>query len=156
MTAVMNGTAIERFWARVNRTDSCWLWTGTRNGNGYGIFTFDNRRSVVHRFSYREFVGELVAGMEVDHICRVRHCVNPDHLRVTTSGQNHQNISPIGRGRSGYRGVIYKRGRWIARVKVAGVQHEVWSFADVEEARQVAVALRNQLMTHNTADRVSA
>jgi hypothetical protein len=64
--------------------NGCWLWTGCKNGKGYGGF----RSNGAHRFSYAWFVGPIADGLEVDHLCRVRHCVNPAHLEAVTGMVN--------------------------------------------------------------------
>jgi hypothetical protein len=66
----------------------CWLWTGSYTGNGYGGFWTGERQVKAHRFSYEVHVGSIPTGMHLDHICRVRMCVNPDHLRVVTNREN--------------------------------------------------------------------
>lgn len=80
-------SARERFWGFVN-TDGplgCWLWTGSQSDNGYGSFTDDGRRTVsAHRFSFEMHVGPIPDDLVIDHLCRVHHCVNPDHLEAVT------------------------------------------------------------------------
>ena len=79
-----------RFMAKVDTTapGGCWLWTAHRNADGYGVFRFDGQMGGAHRFAYRLLVGPVPEGMELDHLCRVRHCVNPDHLEVVTHAEN--------------------------------------------------------------------
>lgn len=87
MTKVRN--AEQRFWPRVNKTDTCWLWTGSLVGEGYGRITDDNGRSAfVHRFAYELLVGPVPGGKQLDHLCRVRACVNPTHLEPVTRREN--------------------------------------------------------------------
>lgn len=85
--------ALARFWAKVQVTSSgCWLWTGTLSAKGYGRFRPNgnmNRRVMAHRFAYEILVGLIPEGKQLDHKCRNRACVNPDHLEVVT---NHENI----------------------------------------------------------------
>jgi hypothetical protein len=86
-----------RFWQKVNKdgplpasdtlaagSGPCWLWTGAAAlslaGTEYGSFRFDGKPGGAHRYSYRLHTGPLVVGMEIDHLCRVTLCVNPDHL----------------------------------------------------------------------------
>jgi hypothetical protein len=79
----------ELFWSRVNKTDSCWLWTGSIRGKGYGQTLRSNgSRSYAHRFSYELVNGPIPEGLCVDHICRVRLCVNPAHLQAVTLKEN--------------------------------------------------------------------
>lgn len=73
-----------RFMAKVDQTGDCWLWTGAKTTNGYGAF--DKR--VAHRWLYERVVGPVPEGLQLDHLCRVRHCVNPAHLEPVTQREN--------------------------------------------------------------------
>jgi hypothetical protein len=78
------------FWSRV-RLDGepgCWLWTGSRNGAGYASFAIRGIGHVGHRLAYQLVVGPIPAGFQVDHLCRIRHCVNPSHMELVTSAEN--------------------------------------------------------------------
>lgn len=82
---------IERFWSRVDASGDCWEWTGGRDRNGYARFHlgFQPRPAeLVHRIAYRLLVGPIQPGLQLDHLCRVRHCVNPDHLEPVTATVN--------------------------------------------------------------------
>jgi hypothetical protein len=81
-------TPTDRFWAKVDRTDGCWLWTAGRDGPGYGQLKVDEQTVKAHRFSYELHVGPIPDGLELDHLCRVRHCVNPAHLEPVTHAEN--------------------------------------------------------------------
>jgi hypothetical protein len=97
-------SAEQRFWAKVTKTDTCWLWTGATNGTGYGRFSRDRQSLVsVHRFSYELQVGPVPAGMCVLHRCDVRNCVRPDHLFLGTVADNNQDMIAKGRGSTGQR-----------------------------------------------------
>lgn len=65
-----------------------WLWRGRPNHHGYGRIGVDGRLLLAHRYVYEQLVGPIPTGMVIDHICRVRHCVAPHHLRVVTRTQN--------------------------------------------------------------------
>lgn len=78
----------ERFWRYVEKTDSCWLWTGACNQGGYGQFHGKNHRGQASRFAYQFKVGEIPNGLDLDHLCRNRICVNPDHLEPVTRRTN--------------------------------------------------------------------
>lgn len=73
----------DRFWSKVDPTPSgCWIWTAYLNGKGYGKFKWEGRMAQAHRVSYEVLVGPIPDGMEIDHTCRTRACVNPTHLEV--------------------------------------------------------------------------
>lgn len=77
-----------RFLAKVNKTETCWLWTGWIERNGYGRFWLDGRQVGAHRVAHELFVGRIPEGLEIDHLCRVKHCVNPSHLEAVTASEN--------------------------------------------------------------------
>lgn len=83
-------TLEERFWHYTDQNGplGCWIWKGSLSRYGYGEVFLNGKRFRAHRISYRIRHGKLPAEGVLDHICRVRHCVNPDHLRVMTIGQN--------------------------------------------------------------------
>lgn len=72
---------------KVDETTGCWLWTGSINDDGYGT-TWPSPEKFAHRGAYHRLVGPVPAGMELDHLCRVRACVNPDHLEPVTQALN--------------------------------------------------------------------
>jgi HNH endonuclease len=82
----------KRFWTKVEKTDSCWLWTAAKDPKGYGRFFYTKNgkriRSGAHQYAYIRFVGPIPPGHELDHLCRNRACVRPDHLEVVTHGDN--------------------------------------------------------------------
>lgn len=79
-------TPEERFWSKVNKAGpgGCWLWTG-HTVNGYGR---DGSGRRVHRVAYEELVTLIPEGLHLDHLCRVRNCVNPEHLEPVTNREN--------------------------------------------------------------------
>lgn len=81
-------TPEERFWRKVKRTDLCWLWQGAKNNEGYGTFWVAPHVVAPHRFAYELLVGAVPDGLELDHLCRVVSCVNPDHLEAVTHAEN--------------------------------------------------------------------
>jgi hypothetical protein len=81
-------TDADRFWAKVVEIDGCWVWQSTRFDNGYGGFTVGKRLVRAHRFAYEQMVGEIPDGLQLDHLCRNRLCVNPDHLDPVTPRVN--------------------------------------------------------------------
>lgn len=80
----MSQSDIERFWSRVNKTESCWEWTAGRfrptYGPGYGAFVCTGKTWRAHRWAWQTFVGPIPAGLSVLHHCDNPICVRPDHL----------------------------------------------------------------------------
>lgn len=75
----------ERLLTNIVKKDGCWLWTGYLAHGGYGHVSeggAGGRRLLVHRASYETFVGPIPDGLSIDHLCRVRHCINPQHLEA--------------------------------------------------------------------------
>lgn len=66
----------------------CWLWLGGISDRGYGIANYNKKRFKAHRFVYQTLVGEIKEGLCLDHLCRVRSCVNPKHLEQVTFQEN--------------------------------------------------------------------
>lgn len=79
---------LTQFWGRVNKGADCWLWTAAQNGNGYGRLRFNGKNKYAHRVSYEDLVGPIPHGLELDHLCRNRLCVNPAHLDPVTTRTN--------------------------------------------------------------------
>ena len=75
-----------RFWAKVekNGPTDCWLWIASKSRDGYGMFEMRG----AHRVAYEMLVGPIPDGLQVDHLCRTRDCVNPSHMELVTSREN--------------------------------------------------------------------
>ena len=88
-------SAIERFEAKYipEPNVGCWLWMAYLQRDGYGQFTAYSigKRAfqvAAHRWSYEHFIGPIPKGFQIDHLCRVRSCVNPHHLEAVTCKEN--------------------------------------------------------------------
>lgn len=87
----------QRLLEKTLKTGACWLWQGAKDAAGYGYISRDGARRPgskgasgerVHRVSYRLFKGEIATGLEIDHLCKVRNCLNPDHLEAVDRRTN--------------------------------------------------------------------
>jgi len=100
--------AIERFWARTDRSGPphptlgtpCWIWTGSRHPSGYGYSTLGRAHRVAHELA----IGPIPTGHEILHLCDVPACINPAHLRSGTHAENMADMAE--KGRAGNRGMI--------------------------------------------------
>lgn len=101
--------AADRIWQFIDKTPGgCWIWTGSRGQNGYGLFQVDGRSTQAHRFVYVALVGPIPDGHQIDHLCHSfsescdggpacphRPCVNPLHLQpVTPRTNNLRGLAP--------------------------------------------------------------
>lgn len=77
-----------RIQARVVNADGCWVWQGAKKPSGYGNIYVEGRYLNTHRAAYMAFVGPIPDGLTIDHLCRNRSCVNPDHLEPVTHREN--------------------------------------------------------------------
>lgn len=92
----------DRFWAKVNKNSGvigakpelgeCWIWTASKTPKGYGEFWLAEakRLGAAHRWSWQQQHGSVPDGLELDHLCRVRACVRPEHLDPVTPAINNQ------------------------------------------------------------------
>ncbi len=78
----------ERFLEKVQKTDSCWIWTAKKEKFGYGRFAIREREFAAHRVAYELFVGNIPDGLSIDHLCKNPSCVNPEHLEPVTMRVN--------------------------------------------------------------------
>lgn len=95
------GTPEERFWARVEKTDECWLWTAYRLRSGYGWLRVNKVGWLAHRRSWALCNGSIPDGLFVLHRCDNPSCVRPDHLFLGTHQDNMTDMATKGRGAHG-------------------------------------------------------
>lgn len=118
------GDVQERFWAKVEKTEGCWIWRGAISASGYGNYCAEGKFTNAHRFAYKTSVDFPVPDdVHIDHQCHNKACVRPGHLRMATPLQNKENFRPgDAQSRSGIRGVSWdaQRRMWRARVQHKG------------------------------------
>lgn len=81
---------MERFWSKVDMTNSCWEWIGYKNKDGYGTIKIKGKWYLAHRFLYQTMLEHITKGLQIDHLCRNRGCVNIHHLEPVTIKENLQ------------------------------------------------------------------
>lgn len=93
-------TVIDRLLDKVERvTESgCWVFSGAVDPCGYARIALNGVNRQAHRVSYELHVGEIPAGMQIDHLCKVRCCVNPAHLEVVTQAENTRRADSYAKG----------------------------------------------------------
>lgn len=90
------------FWERATKTDGCWVWSGTRNSYGYGVFLLPGERPVrAHRHAYELTHGPIPDGLVVMHSCDNPPCINPTHLSLGGRGDNNRDAKAKGRNAAG-------------------------------------------------------
>lgn len=74
----------------INPKTNCWEWNKVLNSYGYGHFSYNGKTYIAHRFIYELLIGKLSSNLQLDHLCKNRKCVNPQHLEEVTSAKNVQ------------------------------------------------------------------
>lgn len=148
----------QRFWPKVNKsgplpdpstgiTTPCWIWTAQISSSGYGVFSICRRPTAAHRVSYELVKGPIPDGLVTDHLCRVRSCVNPDHLQPTSMMINSQRQGLRTDNKSGHRGVYWSKPRrkWYVQVMANYKVYTRGHFTNLDDAIAAATKLRQEL-----------
>lgn len=115
----------------------CWLWTGALNSRGYSCIGVDGKSQLAHRVSYELHVGPIPEGLQIDHLCRVKRCINPEHLEPVTAQENCA--------------------RTPEAMKTHCVNgHELSGWNLMVKARRSGRVIRNCRTCHNAANRAAA
>ena len=146
-----------RFWSKVNKTETCWLWMAGCRTSGYGQISDQGKSYGAHRVAWEWLRGSIPDGGLLDHICHVRTCVNPSHLRIVDKKGNGENrAGATKRSKTGVRGVCPQGNSFRAQIGHNGKRLYVGSYPTVEAAEKAVIAKRNELFTYNDLDRKSA
>lgn len=86
---------VQKFYERINKTKSCWLWTGYKNHSGYGCMTYFGKTKGAHVVSFLIHKGKIKKGLVIMHSCNNPSCVNPNHLSQGTHKQNMHDSAKI-------------------------------------------------------------
>ncbi len=80
---------VERILTSISVVNDCWIWQrALHHGNRYGLIAVNGLCLMAHRVSYEQFVGSIPDGLELDHLCKNKACVNPGHLEPVTRSEN--------------------------------------------------------------------
>lgn len=154
----VKGTPEQRFWPKVDKNGPlpdpstamitpCWVWTGALSDKGYGHLNVGGGVSqYAHRLSYEWRVGPIADGLVIDHLCRNRQCVNPDHLETVSNMVNTQRQGLRSNNKSGHRGVhwVERCRKWHVQVTAKGKVHNGGYFANLDDAAAAAKNLRRK------------
>src|SRR2546421_371384 len=86
---------VERFGLEEDSTSGCLLWQGAKNRCGYGHLKVGAHTHLAHRFIYETYRDVIPEGLQLDHLCRRRDCVNPDHLEPVTARENTRRAASV-------------------------------------------------------------
>ena len=120
----------------INEETGCWEWQRSKTLAGYGICIINGKNKYAHRHYYEKYVGNILEGYEIDHICHNKSCVNTEHLRLATKVENQQHKKKNKLLSSLYKGVHWSNsyGVWKSKIKVGKKTIWLGSFAVEEEA----------------------
>lgn len=131
----MRQNTVDDLWGHVDKTDTCWLWTASLHKTGYAYIRIATVKRLAHVVSWEIVHGSKPKGMDIDHLCRVRHCVNPDHLELVTKRENTIRGNVSRNKTSGLPlGVFHNHKRFGAQKRFDGVYTYLGTFDTPEQA----------------------
>ncbi len=152
---LVTGSLQDRMDAYTERSDGCWQWMGSTR-EGYGQIRVGDRVMRAHRVAYELAHGVIPNDVMLDHQCRNRACVRPDHLVQATNKTNMENLDSAGYSgnASGVRGVTWdgRTSRWRAKIVHNGRSIHVGRFDTVEAAADAVATRRRELFTNSVSD----
>lgn len=144
-----------RFYDSINFQDSplCWDWLRSVDRYGYGRYSYQGKYVAAHRLSFTLLIGEIPKDRILDHTCFNKSCVNPNHLRPVTHQQNSHHLMGANprNSTSGIRNVTWNKRlkKWQVQVRNAGKDYYGGIFESLEDAEEMAIALRSNLFSHD-------
>lgn len=141
-------TSEDAFSASTEWDGDCLVWRAATCRKGYGYIHHNGKTRRAHRYAWERVNGPIPPGMMIDHKCWNRACVNVDHLRLASPGQNASYINGARPSSvTGVRNVTRDGNRFRVTVKSHGVRYHGGMFATIEEAEIAAEKLRNDLFS---------
>lgn len=132
----------------IQDNNGCWLWQDTIASTGYAMLGYQGKTIGAHRLSYLLHVGPIPDGYVIDHLCHVRHCWNPEHLRAVSKSDNSANRKGATKNSTtGLRNIQWdsRRERYRVSVTSKGVAYGGGDFQNLESAKAAAKELRLSL-----------
>lgn len=124
----------------------CIAWMGYVAPDGYARLSVNGVSREVHRLIFEMGHGEIPSGAQIDHMCGVRCCVNPHHLRAASPKQNAWNRKRVSGQASGHKNVYRNGSGWIVKMEVDGEKLSFGTFAELDAAVAVAEEKRKDLL----------
>lgn len=148
-------TVAERLERLSIQDGDCRVWIGHKS-LGYGRININRKLMHAHRVAWAEVNGPIADGMMIDHKCRNRSCINPDHLQSVSPRENSENRPREGYGKTGIRGVSFdkRKGKYEAHATTGNRKHSAGLFCSAEDAAEAARLLRLKIHENNLVDRI--